>query len=86
MSANADLFNESGSRPRFVGRAYNAQMSANLIPDFQLFLNQHGQAFLENMDTWLTSNQHQDTTEQADLVRLGVGVFTIQDNTDTDKE
>jgi hypothetical protein len=60
---------------RFERAAVNEQVAASALPEFRIFLQREGQAFLEKVDAWLT--EHQATDE--DSIRLGVGVYHIQD-------
>lgn len=66
---------------RFERAAVNDRIPASVIAEFQSFLDQEGQAFLERVDAWLTA--HQVTPEQEQpataVTRLGAGVYHIQD-------
>jgi hypothetical protein len=65
---------------RFERAAVNDRVLASALPEFEKFLNQEGQAFLERLDAWLTA--HQPTGENNDAqetIRLGAGVYHIQD-------
>jgi len=65
---------------RFERAAVNDRVLASSLPEFEKFLNQEGQAFLERLDAWLTA--HQSTGEDNDAqetIRLGAGVYHIQD-------
>lgn len=67
-----------GAAPRFEGRATNTTIAAAAVPEFRQFLEQRGQALLEEVDAWLTV--HEATAEDmAPRVRVGVGIYAIQD-------
>jgi hypothetical protein len=59
----------------------NDRIAASALPEFRKFLEQEGQAFLERVDQWLSA--HEVSTSRNDPaaapVRLGVGVYHIQD-------
>ena len=66
---------------RFLGRASNPTVDATAIPEFRAFVEEQGQAFLEKVDEWLTEHQVADELATGKApVRLGVGLFTIQDD------
>lgn len=65
---------------RFLGRATNPSINPNSLPEFRAFVEAQGEAFLEKIDEWLT--EHEATDDEAhelERIRLGVGLFTIQD-------
>jgi hypothetical protein len=66
---------------RFERAAVNDRIDASALPEFQNFLEQEGEAFLERVDGWLTA--HEARADAADdppeLVRLGAGLYHIQD-------
>ncbi len=62
---------------QFMGRATNHAVPVEALPDFREFLEQHGQEFLEKIDPWLT--EHSTDDETLSTMRLGVGLFHIQD-------
>ena len=72
----------SGDVPsRFLGRAANSTVAANAAPEFREYVEEQGQAFLEKVDEWLTEHEVSvDDAGPAERVRLGVGLFTIQDD------
>ena len=80
ISHNIDL--DNGVKSRFLGRASETRMPAAAAGEFRQFLETEGQAFLERIDTWL-AERHCPVEEQVvgETVRLGVGVFQIQDIT-----
>jgi len=79
-SVNGNLFQESKSLPPFVRKAENIHVRSDSISQFRTLLDDRGQAFLEEIDAWLTEHEQMDTGEASDAVRLGVGLFAIQDS------
>lgn len=76
-----DLTCEPGEPLRFERRASNANVDARALNDFRALLEREGQAFLERIDAWLTA--HAVPESELPLrrtVRLGVGVYHIQDD------
>jgi len=65
--------------PRFQREAVNDRIPASAMKDFRRFLEQEGQAFLERMDAWLTEQQVPPATKVEAPLRVGVGVYHIQD-------
>ncbi|HEY4213477.1 MAG TPA: DUF6502 family protein [Steroidobacteraceae bacterium] len=79
---------------RFERSAINFHVRASAVPEFRQFLAREGQALLERMDDWLSKHEarpkegqkegHKDGhTDDKDpstaTVRLGVGMYHIQD-------
>jgi Family of unknown function (DUF6502) len=66
---------------RFERAAVNDHINASALPDFQRFLEQEGEAFLERVDAWLTAHEARaGTSDDPDAaVRLGAGLYHIQD-------
>ena len=80
ISYNIDLDNDR--QTRFLGRASDPGVPAAAVDEFRQFVEEEGQAFLEKVDAWLAAHQCTDEEQLAgDAVRLGVGVFQIQDVT-----
>jgi len=63
---------------RFIGRASNPDIDPAAVPAFQAFIEAQGQAFLESVDQWLTAHEGGADAGRP-KVRLGLGVFLIQD-------
>lgn len=74
-----DLTAPAAARLRFERRAENASIDLRDVPEFQDFLEREGMAFLERVDEWLTQHERNDPTATGARVRLGVGVYHIQD-------
>ncbi len=67
-------------RPRFERSALNDRIPNSALQEFRTVLEKEGQAFLERMDAWLSSQQAPPTQQtEADVIRLGVGLYHIQD-------
>ena len=78
ISHNIDLDNSMQSR--FLGRASESRIPIAAADEFRQFLEVEGEAFLERVDAWLAERHCPNDAEAAErLVRLGVGVFQIQD-------
>lgn len=78
-TVNNNVFPGKGKTPRFGGAADNDHIPASAIPDFKEFVDDRAQAFLEEIDGWLSKNAVDKDTKDSELVRLGVGVFAIED-------
>lgn len=75
-----DLTAPPDQRLRFERRAENDSVDPDHLPAFQAFLEQKGMEFLEQVDSWLTQHQVDNNRPSAKAgIRLGVGVFHIQD-------
>ena len=65
---------------RFERSAVNDRIAKSALPEFRKFLDEEGQAFLERLDAWLTAHEvRNDAAEESDVIRLGAGVYHIQD-------
>lgn len=63
---------------RFIGRATSDSVDVAAMPEFEAFVEQRGQEFLETVDKWLTEHEARPATGGArKRVRLGLGVFLI---------
>jgi hypothetical protein len=75
-----NLSREAGEPPRFEGRAQNRHIDPRQLPAFRAFMEREGQAFLERFDEWLSAHEMpQDESTAATTLRLGVGVYAIQE-------
>jgi hypothetical protein len=74
-----NLTREGRTAARFERAAVNDRIAKIALPEFRVFLEREGQAFLERVDAWLTAHQAQDGVPDAETVRLGAGVYHIQD-------
>jgi hypothetical protein len=77
-----NLSRDAAEPPRFEGRAQNRHVDPRQLPAFRAFMEREGQAFLERCDEWLSAHETQPG-ERAPVatLRLGVGVFAIQERT-----
>jgi len=65
---------------RFERSAVNDQMPRTAIAGFAELLEREGQAFLERVDQWLTARESKARGKRkGDIVRLGVGLYHIED-------
>ncbi len=75
-----DLAPPHRARLRFERRAENERIDPRDVPEFQSFLESEGMAFLERVDAWLSAHEvPQSSSEHRPLVRLGAGLFHIED-------
>lgn len=71
---------EADAPRRFVGRAHESRIPKNSVDEFHRFMEGNGQQFLEKVDAWLAEHQTTEAdTANSETVRLGTGVFLIQD-------
>jgi hypothetical protein len=70
---------------RFEGRAQSRHVDPRNLPAFRAFVEREAQGLLERVDDWLASHEAGATTDGAATVRLGVGVYAIQDQMTGDK-
>lgn len=77
---NNNVFLDSTGVARFGRKADNERIPRNAIPEFRQYLADHGQAFLEEIDDWLTEHVKSDGSTTKDCVRIGVGMFAIEDS------
>lgn len=70
----------------FERRASNINIPTSKVPAFKAFMATKGQAFLEELDAWLSDNEAATESERVDTVRLGAGVYWIESKSSQDKE
>ncbi len=63
--------------PRFERRATNHAIDKAAVIKFQKYAAEKGQAFLEDIDQWLTKHEVEDINNEAQKVRLGLGTYLI---------
>jgi hypothetical protein len=66
---------------RFEGRAQNRHIDPRSVPAFRAYVEREAQGLLERVDDWLTAHEVDPSVEDAATVRLGVGVYAIQEKT-----
>jgi hypothetical protein len=65
-------------RTRFEGRTTNARIARSARRPFRDYVEARGMEFLEDIDRWLSRHESSDT--DAKSIRLGMGVYQIQDD------
>lgn len=80
-TVNNNVFPGKGRTPRFGGAADNDCIPVSVIPEFKAFLDERGQEFLEEIDDWLTRHAVDTVSVDTNCVRIGVGMFAIEDKT-----
>ncbi len=76
---NNNVFATEDSAPRFGGFAANDAIPLEVIPKFREYLDKRGQAFLEEIDDWLTQHQLNDGRAAADTARVGISLFATEE-------
>ncbi|MFK8015224.1 MAG: DUF6502 family protein [Gammaproteobacteria bacterium] len=76
QTMNNNVFKDEHTQLRFGGKADNLDIPLSNAAAFHAFLDIQGQAFLEQVDDWLTEHVSPDSNEAR--VRLGVGLFGIE--------
>lgn len=76
---NNNVFLSNSATPRFGRKAESVRLMSRDIGEFQEFLDTRGQAFLEEVDAWLTHHEANNDDDQCDFVRLGLGMFAIEE-------
>jgi Family of unknown function (DUF6502) len=67
--------------PRFERRAISLHVDTKALPQFREMLEREGQAFLERIDDWITAHEVRSSADEPGTgIRLGVGVYHIQDH------
>lgn len=79
VTLETNLMRASEEQPRFERRALSLGVDKAALPEFRDFLESEGQAFLERVDAWLQTHRAAAQSLQSDAIRLGVGVYHIQD-------
>jgi len=74
---NNNVFLEDGGALRFGGYADNEFIPVGSIPAFHKYMDSRGQAFLEEVDNWLTENAV-DPADPKKQARLGVSLCATQ--------
>jgi hypothetical protein len=73
-----NLTREDPEPTRFEGRAQNRRIDPRHLPAFRAYVEREAQALLERMDDWLSTHE---APAAGPAVRLGIGVYAIQDAT-----
>jgi hypothetical protein len=78
-----NLYRDDKTPSRFEGRASNAHVARRFEKDFRQFVEQRGQAFLEDIDQWLYEKENR-TNEHEAKIRLGLGIYYLHDKNPSD--
>lgn len=65
----------------FERRALSLSIDRDALPEFRQLLETEGQALLERIDDWLSAHEVPEADSDAGAIRLGVGIYHIQDRT-----
>lgn len=80
---NYNLSRADNDVTRFEGRATNIYIGSEAIKPFRSFLEKEGQAFLEQVDNWLSRHELSTARRKTrKAVRMGVGLYQIGDKQD----
>lgn len=74
-----NLFRDEADPPRFDRRAISLRVDPRSVPQFRELLEREAQAFLERIDEWITAHELDSSVNEGVGIRLGVGVYHIQD-------
>jgi hypothetical protein len=75
-----NLSHEKSELPLFDRRAISLRVDPKALPEFREMLEREGQAFLERVDEWICAHELlSKEDEEARGIRLGVGLYHIQD-------
>ncbi len=74
-----NLYRSEGQASRFEGRATNAFIPKDKLDQFRAFVETAGQRWLEQADSEL-SQAEQTNVHQSDTVRVGLGLYWIEDS------
>ena len=75
---NNNVFLDDSKVARFGRKADNNRIPASAVSEYSAFLAERGQAFLEEIDDWLTEHEASGADDPTEYLRIGVGMFAIQ--------
>jgi hypothetical protein len=76
-----NLSRDEADPPRFERRALGLRVDSKSLAQFREMLEREGQAFLERIDEWISVHELSSSIEEQGAgIRLGVGVYHIQDS------
>ena len=82
VNINYNMGADEKHESRFLGFAMDDQVHPCTAAEFRDFMEEQGQAFLQKTDDWLTQHgSASDADADATPIRLGVGLFTIHEDT-----
>jgi hypothetical protein len=67
-----------GRPKRLEGFAVEPEVDARHVEAFREFIDQRGQAFLEEVDAWLAERRIETDDANASPIRLGLGVYAVE--------
>jgi uncharacterized protein DUF6502 len=76
---NNNVFPNDGGDLRFGGYADNESIPLDAVPEFREYMDKRGQAFLEDIDNWLTNHASSDASPAEQTLRVGVSLFATQE-------
>ena len=82
---DTNLSRDADTKPLFQRVVFNNRVDAKMAPLFRRMTNEQGQQFLEMLDDWLATHELPEG-QAGDRVRLGVGVYLFQDETQSGDE
>lgn len=65
--------------PQFERRATNLKVDVRALPAFRTFLEREGLGFLVRVDDWLTAHAVPEPDQDTKTLRLGAGVYLIEE-------
>jgi hypothetical protein len=75
-----NVYRDEKDQPRFERRAISLRVNPKSLPEFRQVLEREGQAFLERIDDWINAHEVRSSIDEEGIgIRLGVGVYHIQD-------
>lgn len=73
-----NIFDSTDSETkRFERRAMNINIAWDRVSDFKQFVEEKGQAFLEEVDAWLSKNELAEPNS-TEAIRLGIGLYSFE--------
>lgn len=85
QTMNNNVFADGDTARRFGGFAANDRIPVDAIPDFHKFLDQRGQAFLEEVDDWLTQHANREGDTTTSTAKVGIGLFATEERIHEEK-
>ena len=79
LAFNVDA--ERAAPPRFERMVTLSNLDRRHLEAFHAYVEEKGQAFLEELDGWLTAHAVEDADDGKYEVRAGLGMYLIQDDT-----
>lgn len=77
---NNNVFADADHPPRFGGFAANDRIPRSVIAQFHAYLDVRGQAFLEEVDDWLTRHAMDVSESSEPLARVGISLFATEES------